>query len=248
MSCEHGVVVTGGHDGFAMVWDLLSTSCLHVLGPHKASLCGVGVNRSCGDIYTLTSRELRVWGPNGVLIHRAEISSFQLSAATTLAVPACPDWLDSGVVAITGHQSGALALWRLSIHSVATETTGAGSHGRGWASTEQPSSSAQVPSWARGLMVVQVLTKAHGAAITALRVWRTKSPSAVVSYALRKNHDMPHDGGCVELIAGDAAGYVSRWASASPNTLTAEDLEQSRAFDRQGDEIHSLLLTHSIAL
>ncbi|KAJ0409424.1 hypothetical protein P43SY_002314 [Pythium insidiosum] len=103
-------------DCYVIVWDLRTKSFLRELVGHSAPVGHVGINASNGNIVTASTGELRVWSINGDLLAATTMSSVGLAAVTSAISTRCESW-QRGVVAVTGHSNGTIALWGLNYPS-----------------------------------------------------------------------------------------------------------------------------------
>lgn len=115
---------------------------LRELVGHSAPVTKIAINSATGTVLTATTTDVRVWSINGDLLAAASTASYGLSAVVrrqrsvarlcpscdvvclliavlhqTAAISTrCEMWQD-GVVAVTGHANGTIALWGLSYPS-----------------------------------------------------------------------------------------------------------------------------------
>eukprot|EP00978_Attheya_sp_CCMP212_P011864 scaffold29466_cov56-Attheya_sp.AAC.2 len=127
ISTSSGCIVTGGADGKVLLWNLRTLQFLTELRNYAGSNAyGVGVNASAavisvsinhktGNILTLVGSSLTLFDINGnVLVIQNMGDDFGESNRATCAVATdCPGWMESGVVAVTGHANGDIRLWSL---------------------------------------------------------------------------------------------------------------------------------------
>lgn len=209
------LVVSGSEDRTAMVWDCSSQpKLLHVLDNHKGPVVSVSINPICGSITTLTTYELRLYNVNGVLLASVNFldaisrmnnakPTFKLMGKVVLAPP-CGEWQHDAVVAVTGHTTGHVLLWKLAC-STLDDDVKSGNMAR-----------------VQRELVPFVLSQTHSAPISTLRL----CPSVVTksnSFILK-----PFDGeNNYELLVGDTDGYVSRWAPAKLDHMSPTELQDA---------------------
>ena len=114
VSTECGVIVSGCGQGRVLMWDLRT---LTFVRPLKHGDCAgeavvsVSINHKNGNVITLVGSLLSIFNINGSLLahHRFTGDDLPTCAVST----DCPDWMDKGVVAVTGHESGEVCLWNM---------------------------------------------------------------------------------------------------------------------------------------
>lgn len=208
------LVVSGSEDRTAMIWDCSSQpKLLHILNNHKGPVVSVSINPICGSITTLTSYELRLYSINGVLLASVNFlddsiarmnnskPTFKLKGKVVLAPPA-GEWQQDAVVAVTGHDTGHVLLWKL-VSTAVGEEQPTGGH-------------------IRRELVPSILSRTHSASVCSIRL----CPSVVTkpnNLILR-----PFDGEShYELLVGDCEGFVSRWAPAKLDHMSATELQEA---------------------
>jgi hypothetical protein len=123
ISTEFGTIVTGCARGFVLLWDLRTLTFMRrlrhsfkeendasvgLLAPPASS---VSINHKNGNIVTLVGSHLSVFDINGRLL----ATESSLGARPTCAVATdCSEWLESGIVVVTGHVNGEVRFWTLS--------------------------------------------------------------------------------------------------------------------------------------
>lgn len=225
ISLEFGVLLSASDDGTAVIWDLWNANSFARL-VHFSPVLRVGINRSCGTIFTLTARSLHVYDINGHPLASIELGSMQLAPATCLAVTAAPEWQEDAVVAAVGHTNGMVTLWRLVPSSTSASTPASTANRKDELSTPR-STFRYALQLAQSLVPVNV---GHCASITALRVSRQKPVQSQVAYLRQKGLAPVYDGGQIELLVGDAAGYVFRWSGDQLSREEVDQLVQSRTY------------------
>ena len=113
LSTEFGMIVTGCAQGRVLLWDLRSLTFVRALQHHGdgAATISVSINNANGNVLFLVGASLTVSDINGRTI--AQETLMTLNPATFAVTSDCPEWTDSGVVAVTGHMSGEIRLWGL---------------------------------------------------------------------------------------------------------------------------------------
>lgn len=107
------MIVTGCAQGRVLLWDLRSLTFVRALqhDTEDASAISVSINNTNGNVVVLVGTSLTVWDINGRLIASETLGPH--NAPTCAVATDCPEWTDSGVVAVTGHMSGEIRLWGL---------------------------------------------------------------------------------------------------------------------------------------
>lgn len=209
ISAALSIVVSGSEDRTVVVWDCGSEpKMLHILDNHKGPVLSVSVNPICGYITTLTSFELRLYNINGSLLASVNFldtmtrlnnskPTFKLTGRTVLAPPA-GEWQDDAVVAVTGHETGHVLLWKLHATTVEDENT---------------------TCHIRRELIPFALSQTHTACISTIRL----CPSVITksnSFILK-----PFDGeNNYEMLVGDVEGFVSRWAPSKLDSMSPSEL------------------------
>ena len=150
-----------------------------------------------------------------------------LTRGCTVLAPPCSTWHD-GVVAVTGHENGQVCFWRFQ-STTPTPTTTATATATAAATAPDVKgkksllaipltvSAAQHQSQKRGSAQIQT----HSAAITALKYHHTSSPSKPKDLSEKNSI-----GGGVDLLIGDAKGYVSVWTIQKLENFSPTELGQ----------------------
>ncbi|KAK1735373.1 BEACH domain-containing protein [Skeletonema marinoi] len=128
ISTTFGSIVTGGSDGKILVWDLRTLTFLRTLH-HPASAKGsvhvgstkspavksVSINHKNGNIVTLLHSTVCVFDINGNLIAKQDPGfNFEGNEVPSCAISTdCPEWMESGIVAVAGHMNGDVSLWSI---------------------------------------------------------------------------------------------------------------------------------------
>ncbi|KAL7555059.1 hypothetical protein ACHAWF_018688 [Thalassiosira exigua] len=132
VSTTFGSIVTGGTDGKILVWDLRTLTFLRQLkhapstpfSPRGGSAkCfaakSVSINHKNGNIVTLLHSTLCVFDINGNLVAKqSPDDELQGNEMPSCAVATdCPEWMELGIVAVSGHMNGDVRLWGIDYES-----------------------------------------------------------------------------------------------------------------------------------
>jgi len=120
ISTEFGVIVTGDDHGRVLIWDLRSLTFVRQLRMHPedkkcdslwsgSAAVSVSVNHKNGNILVLSGSEICIFDINGNKL--AAAGPFEDNKATCAVSTDCPEWMEQGVVAVTGHEIGEVKLW-----------------------------------------------------------------------------------------------------------------------------------------
>ncbi|KAE8884913.1 hypothetical protein PF006_g5984 [Phytophthora fragariae] len=109
---EFNLLASSSADRSVLLWDLRTRALLQELAGHSATVSHVSINSANGNVLTATNSELRLWSINGDLLAASSSFAFGLQAITCAISTRCEAW-QNGVVAVTGHTNGAIALWGL---------------------------------------------------------------------------------------------------------------------------------------
>lgn len=126
ISTVFGMIVTGCSRGKVLVWDLRTLTFIrrlrHPFKEEADKLLGavsfnpaisVSINHKTGNIVTLVGGHLSIFDINATML--ASVSpgqDYSLQNPPTCAVSTdCPEWMDQGIVAITGHAAGDILMW-----------------------------------------------------------------------------------------------------------------------------------------
>lgn len=132
VSTAFGTIVTGCAHGNVVVWDLRTLTFMRRLrhpfiedvdkAPQDVSfkpVASVSINHRNGNIITLVGAHLSLFDINSHLL--ASIgpgSEYGLHNRPTCAVSTdCPEWMEQGVAAVTGHMTGDILLWAIDMDS-----------------------------------------------------------------------------------------------------------------------------------
>ena len=128
ISTVFGTIVTGCSNGNVILWDLRTLTFMRRLrqpfkddgdkSPHAASMqsvVSVSINHQNGNVITLVGAHLSIFDINArVLASISPGNEYGFHNRPTCVVSTdCPEWMEQGVVAITGHITGDVLLWGL---------------------------------------------------------------------------------------------------------------------------------------
>ena len=126
ISTAFGTIVTGGADGSVLVWDLRTLSFLrrldHTIEDNDSNsnsnfavkpITSVSLNDKTGDIVTLIGSQITIFDINGNIVakQRPDESITESSIPSCAISTDCPEWMEHGVVAVSGHKNGDVRLW-----------------------------------------------------------------------------------------------------------------------------------------
>ena len=121
ISTVFGTIVTGCAQGRVLVWDIGTLTFVrrleHKFKQERQTAVGdtqattsVSINHKNGNIVTLVGPHLNVFDINGRLLGTQE----SLGAMPSCVVATdCPEWQETGIVAVTGHVNGEVRFWSL---------------------------------------------------------------------------------------------------------------------------------------
>ena len=132
VSTTFGSIVTGGTDGKILVWDLRTLTFLRILNHTPSTPCSahdgsakcfavksVSINHKNGNIVTLLHSTLCVFDINGNLVaNQSPDVEFEGNDMPSCAISTdCPEWMELGIVAVSGHMNGDVRLWSIDYES-----------------------------------------------------------------------------------------------------------------------------------
>lgn len=111
ISTDFGVIVTGCGMGRILLWDLRTLTFVRPVKPEVARepVASVSINHTNGNVLTLVGGQLNLFDINGNLLGRHK--PYTTDQPTCAVATDCPEWMDKGVVAISGHESGEVCFW-----------------------------------------------------------------------------------------------------------------------------------------
>eukprot|EP00549_Striatella_unipunctata_P025531 CAMPEP_0118717686 /NCGR_PEP_ID=MMETSP0800-20121206/28312_1 /TAXON_ID=210618 ORGANISM="Striatella unipunctata, Strain CCMP2910" /NCGR_SAMPLE_ID=MMETSP0800 /ASSEMBLY_ACC=CAM_ASM_000638 /LENGTH=511 /DNA_ID=CAMNT_0006624481 /DNA_START=619 /DNA_END=2154 /DNA_ORIENTATION=- len=126
VSTTFGLIVTGGCFGRVLMWDLRTLTYLRSLnspisdensvGSSAApAVVSVSINHKTGTVLTLVGSSLTLFDMNGHVLATPETED-ELSKhnrASCAISTDCAEWMELGVVAVTGHINGDVRLWSI---------------------------------------------------------------------------------------------------------------------------------------
>jgi WD repeat and FYVE domain-containing protein 3 len=111
LSTEFGLIVTGCSRGRILFWDLRTFTFVRKVHDDEGqnSTLSISINHKNGYVLTLVGAALNLYDINGNLMARSLLDD---SDAPTCAVATdCSEWMEDGIVAVTGHLSGEIRFW-----------------------------------------------------------------------------------------------------------------------------------------
>jgi hypothetical protein len=183
-----------------------------------------------GSVATLTANQLRLWTVNGELISSVKFTAgipgfgdtaVKFTRGKVVSCPPCADWQD-GVVAITGHESGNVHLWKLR-----TEITNEVSN------PDAPVADLKLTTKIIRRLIPHTLSKTHRAPISAIKLCPISGVGGRIKEGVEKVFD---DVNACELIVGDTDGYVSRWTNQRLDILPSSELQATVSRAAQASE------------
>ncbi|CAA0828066.1 Unknown protein [Striga hermonthica] len=158
VSQPYMMVVSGSDDCTVIVWDLSSLAFVRQLPEFPAPVSAVYVNDLTGEVVTAAGVMLAVWSINGDCL--AAVNTSQLPSDFILSLTGCTfsDWMDADWY-VSGHQSGAVKVWRMVHHTSSGEVGGSPSAGLGLGG--------KVPEYR---LVLHKVLKAHKFPVTAIHL------------------------------------------------------------------------------
>jgi len=111
VSTECGVIVSGCGRGKVLLWDLRTLTFVRRLRHKSAdSACvSVSINHTNGNVVTLVGSQLSLFDINGKLLAHREPDT--LNKPTCAVATDCPEWMENGIVLVSGHLSGEVSFW-----------------------------------------------------------------------------------------------------------------------------------------
>jgi len=116
VSSEFSTIASGCDQGRVLLWNLRTLCFVRELpqASEGEPVLSVSINNANGNVLTLVGGVLSLFDINGNLL--ATHDDFE-SKPTCAVATDCPEWLEHGVVAVTGHVAGDVYLWVLDYES-----------------------------------------------------------------------------------------------------------------------------------
>jgi WD40 repeat protein len=122
VSTEFGTIVTGCDHGRVILWDLRTLTFVRQLRFNiddkkvddrwtGSAAISVSINHRTGNIVALVGTDLCIFDVNGNRL--ASCGPFKDNRATCAISTDCPEWMEQGVVVVTGHENGEVKLWSI---------------------------------------------------------------------------------------------------------------------------------------
>jgi len=111
ISTEFGVIASGCGRGKVLLWDLRTLTFTRAL-PQEAfhePCISVSINHVNGNIVTLVGSQLTMFDINGNVLARH--GPYDSNKPTCAVATDCPEWMEGGIVMVTGHLGGEVCLW-----------------------------------------------------------------------------------------------------------------------------------------
>ena len=122
ISTTFGTIVTGASDGTVLMWDLRTLSFLRELDHDPRTnkrampkaVISISLNDKTGDVLILVDSKVTIFDINGNLVAKMKnpYEAFSEKNRPSCAISTdCPEWMENGVVAVTGHKDGTVKMW-----------------------------------------------------------------------------------------------------------------------------------------
>ncbi|XP_030011898.1 WD repeat- and FYVE domain-containing protein 4 [Sphaeramia orbicularis] len=197
----HNMLVSGSRDLTCILWDLEELSYITQLAGHKSSVSALATNDLTGEIASCAGPVLYLWTMKGQLLTCTDISCGLQADILCVSFSQRHEW-DARNVIVTGCADGIIRIWRTEytrtqLPGPLEEHVSPGQEGT--TRTEKDvSSSCQVKSWKRQLVLCQELNRNQ-----AVPQRRYKNNPAITALAMSRTH--------ATLLVGDAWGRVFTW-------------------------------------
>lgn len=196
-----GMLVSGGQDRRAVIWNFRTCSFLHELRGHTRPVSSVSINPSNGDVVTLSGQDIRLWSLNGELL--AMTNTTQTPPPSLVMCTTCAEWFAHGVSLIVGHTSGEVSLWSVRVEREATGAATATAEGAAEdGASASPIVRGKTPPKSFELRQVLPHEVHMQNTITALRLTNKGQ----------------------ELLVGDSQGNLTRWTTLRLTDMSSEEV------------------------
>jgi WD40 repeat protein len=113
VSTEFGIIASGCGLGKVILWDLRTLTFVRSIKPEvtQQPVHGVSINHSNGNILTLVGGQLNLFDVNGKTLGRHD--PYAVNQPMCAVATDCPEWMDNGIVAVSGHLSGDVLFWSI---------------------------------------------------------------------------------------------------------------------------------------
>lgn len=219
ISAEFNIVISGGADRRAILWDYRSENMIRILSDHIGRLESVSINTISGNLVTLTKEQVRIYHLNGQILSSYFFSlsdiKKSIAPARVVVAPPCGEWQD-GVVAVTGHVDGGVYLWKM---SKLTQNDNRTAQQFGNNAVDDERSQPTVYS----MYIASSLPKMHKSEVCCLKlcstnlIYGSKMSKELINKAYEESRNL-------DLFVGDVEGNISRWTSAKLDQLPSSDL------------------------
>lgn len=112
VSQSYSLIVTGSDDNTVILWDLINLVFVKQLPEFPTAVSTVRVNDLTGEILTAAGGVMAVWSVNGDCLAVVNTSQLPSDFVLSLASATYSDWSETNWY-VTGHQSGAVKVWRM---------------------------------------------------------------------------------------------------------------------------------------
>lgn len=183
----YSLIVTGSEDCTVVLWDMTALVYVKHLPEFPVAVSAVHVNDLTGEILTAAGVVFALWSINGdclAVVNTSQLPSDQILSVTSSTYS---DWQETNWY-VTGHQSGAVKVWRKSHYTEegASITSGQHQSTSSYSGTGGLKLGENTPEYC---LVLQKVLKHHKHPVTALHL----------------TSDLKH------LLSGDSAGNLVSW-------------------------------------
>ncbi|XP_051141977.1 protein SPIRRIG [Andrographis paniculata] len=180
VSQPYMIIVSGSDDCTVIIWDLSSLVFIRQLPEFPSPVSAIFVNDLTGEIVTAAGVTLAVWSINGDCLAVVNTSQLPSDFILSLTGSTTSDWLETNWY-VSGHQSGAVKVWKMvhSSESPQTKQTGGSPTGGLCLGSKAP----------EYRLILQKVLKAHKSPVTSLHL----------------------SGDLKQLLSGDSSGHLLSW-------------------------------------